>query len=336
MKIQKSKLNTNINRALCLTGALLITLAGLLVQTGCGGGKSSGQKEFITVGTATSGGVYAQVGNTIANTIEANKGDLNWSVTAQGSKGTQENIRKLTAGEIEFGMSNAAIAYYALRGEGAWEEKHEIRSVATLAPNICAFVTIEGSGIKTIADLKGKRVVLGPPGAGFEAFLAPLLKAHGVSYEDLTVKNGGFIQAKEMLKDGGADAAFMGGVPPNGLVQGLCQENDVVFIKLDADIADQLSEFPFYAPATVKAGTYEDLTEDLATVNVGNMQLITHADVDEEVVYQFTKLLYENREAIAEGHPAGKAINPKNVAKDVGIPFHPGAIRYFKEAGFIE
>lgn len=139
-----------------------------------------------------------------------------------------------------------------------------------------------------------------------------------------------------MLKDGGADAAFMGGVPPNGLVQGLCQENDVVFIKLDADIADQLSEFPFYAPATVKAGTYEDLTEDLATVNVGNMQLITHADVDEEVVYQFTKLLYENREAIAEGHPAGKAINPKNVAKDVGIPFHPGAIRYFKEAGFIE
>ena len=155
MKIQNSKLNTNINRALCLTGALLITLAGLLVQTGCGGGKSSGQKEFITVGTATSGGVYAQVGNTIANTIEANKGDLNWSVTAQGSKGTQENIRKLTAGEIEFGMSNAAIAYYALRGEGAWEEKHEIRSVATLAPNICAFETIDGFGIKPITELKG-------------------------------------------------------------------------------------------------------------------------------------------------------------------------------------
>lgn len=304
----------------------------LLAQAGCSGDK----KQFVTMGTATEGGVYSQVGNAIANTIDAENGDLNWKVTAQGSKGTQENIRKLAAGEIQFAMSNAAIAYYALRGEGDWDEKQEIRSVATLAPNICAFVTFEGSGIKTMADLKGKRVVLGPPGAGFEAFLGPVLEAHGISYDDVKVKNAGFAQAAEMLKDGGADAAFMGGVPPSGLVKGLCQSNDVVFVEMHEDIAQRLSELPFFAPATIKAGTYDDLTEDLATVNVGNMQLIASADVDEEVVYQFTKLLYDNRETIANAHPAGKAINPKNVAKDVGIPFHPGAIRYFKEAGFIE
>ena len=137
-----------------------------------------------------------------------------------------------------------------------------------------------------------------------------------------------------MIKDGGADAAFMGGVPPNGIVKGLCKDRDIVFVKLREDIAEQLKDLPFYAPANVKAGTYEDLTEDLATVNVGNMQLITHANVDEDVVYEFTKKLYENREKIAELHAAGKAINPKNVGKDVGIPFHPGAIKYFKEAGF--
>lgn len=313
--------------------ALLLT-AGFFLASGCSNDK--GKKQFITVGTATQGGVYALVGNAVANTIEAGKGDLNWTVTAQGSKGTQENIRKLSAGEIEFGMSNAAIAYCALQGEGDWKEKQEIRSVATLAPNICVFVATAESGIKTIADLKGKRVVLGPAGGGFEAFLEPVLEAHGLSYADLEVKNGGFLQASELIKDGGADAAFMGGVPPNGIVKGLCKDRDIVFVKLKDDIAEQLKDYPFCAPATVKAGTYKDLTEDLSTVNVGNMQLITHADVDEETVYQFTKLLYENREAITELHAAGKAINPKNVAKDVGIPFHPGALRYFKEAGFIE
>ena len=322
----------------CFISSLVVT--GLLLASGCteqnGNASSATQKQFVTVGTATQGGVYSLVGNAIANTIEAGKGELNWSVTAQGSKGTQENIRSLTAGNIQFGMSNAAIAYYALRGEGNWKEKQEIRSVATLAPNICAFVTTKESGIKTIADLKGKRVVLGPPGAGFQAFLGPVLQAHGLSYDDVEVKNGGFLQAAEMLKDGGADAAFMGGVPPNGIVQGLCKDRDIVFVKLNDDIAESLKDLPFYAAATVKAGTYEDLAEDLSTVNVGNMQLITHADVDEEVVYQFTKLLYENRETIAEQHPAGKAINPKNVVKDVGIPFHPGAIRYFKEAGVMK
>lgn len=299
-----------------------------------GSSSASGKKQFVTVGTATQGGVYSLVGNAIANTVEAEKGDLNWSVTAQGSKGTQENIRKLSAGEIEFGMSNAAIAYYAFRGEGTWDTKQEIRSVATLAPNICVFVTTAASGIKEMADLKGKRVVLGPPGAGFEAFLAPILKAHGLKYEDVEVKNAGFLAASELLADGGADAAFMGGVPPNGIVKGLCQSQDVVFIKMQDGLFETLKDLPFYAPATVKADVYSDLSEDLGTVNCGNMQLITHSSVDAEVVYNFTKLLYENAEKIAEQHPAGKAIKPGNVVKNVGVPFHPGAIKFYKEAGF--
>ena len=328
-------------RTTCAACCFLVLLATLgcnsKTETGTGtvaGNSTSGKKQFITVGTATQGGVYSLVGNAIANTIEAEKGDLNWSVTAQGSKGTQENIRKLSAGEIEFGMSNAAIAYYAFRGEGTWKGKQEIRSIATLAPNICVFVTTEASNIKTMADLKGKRVVLGPPGAGFEAFLGPILKAHDLSYDDVEVKNAGFLAASELLADGGADAAFMGGVPPNGIVKGLCQNQDVVFVKMKDDLFESLKELPFYAPKTVKAGVYSDLTEDLSTVNCGNMQLITHSKVDEEVVYNFTKLLYENAAKIAEQHPAGKAINPKNVIKNVGVPFHPGAVKYYKEAGF--
>jgi TRAP transporter TAXI family solute receptor len=344
MKLQNGTKPTHLLPSLpprvCLALALLAGLT--LGLSGCnssgdsagGGGNSSGGKQFITVGTATQGGVYSLVGNAIANTVEAEKGGLNWSVTAQGSKGTQENIRKLSAGEIEFGMSNAAIAYFASRGEGSWDKKQEIRSVATLAPNICVFVTTEKANIKTMADLKGKRVVLGPPGAGFEAFLGPILKAHGLTYDDVEVKNAGFLAASELLADGGADAAFMGGVPPNGVVKGLCQSQDVVFVKMNDNLYDTLKDLPFYAPATVKAGVYSDLAEDLGTVNCGNMQLITHADVDEEVVYNFTKLLFENAKKIADQHPAGNAIKPGNVVKQVGVPFHPGAIKYYKEKGF--
>ncbi|MEM7456186.1 MAG: TAXI family TRAP transporter solute-binding subunit [Planctomycetota bacterium] len=318
-----------------------VAAVALLINAGCnsdpdaanGEGGSSGERQFVTIGTAPDGGAFAPVGNAITNVVDSNKGELNWVVSAQGTKGTQENIRKLEAGEIEFGMSNAGIAYFAVKGDGAWENEHQIRSVVTLAPNVGVFVTTEGSGIASISDLKDKRVVLGPAGAGFDYFLKPLLEAHGVTYDDIEVLNGNYFEAGDMIADGKADAAFMGGAIPIPAVTQLCSTQDVVFIPLDADVADKLTDYPFYFPVPVPADKYSDLEEDYAGLNCGNMQLITHADVDEDVVYELTKLIFENREAIAEKHPAGRAINPTNAIKDTGVPFHPGAIRYYVEAG---
>ena len=298
-----------------------------------GSSATSGQRQFVTIGTAPAGGAFAPVGNAIANVVDSNKGDLNWVVSPQGTKGTQENIRKLESSEIEFAMANAAISYFATKGEGAWKKPHEVRAVATLAPNVGVFVTTKSSGIKTVEDLKGKRVVLGPAGAGFDYFLKPLLSAHGVSYEDLTVLNGNYFSAGDMIADGKADAAFMGGAIPIPAVTQLCASQDVVFIKLADDAAEKLKAYPFYFPVPVKADVYSDLDEDLTGINVGNMHLITHAGVDEDLVYNLTKLMYENRDQVAEKHPAGKAINPKNAVRDTGTPFHPGAIRFYKEAG---
>ena len=318
--------------AFCLTASL----------SGCGGsgntseeGGSSGGRTFVTVGTAPDGGAFAPVGNAIANVVAENKGDLNWQVTPSGTKGTQENIRKLAAGEIDFGMSNAGIAYAALKGEGAWGKPFEVRSVCTLAPNVGVFVTTKGSGIEKLTDLKDKRVVLGPSGAGFDYFLKPLFKAHGLTYEDIgdgNVLHGTYFTAADMIADGKADAAFMGGAIPIPAVTQLCSTQDVVFIKLDDGIADKLEE-PYYFPVTIPADKYSDLDADFEGLNVGNMQLVTYATVDEELVYNFTKVLFENRDQVGEKHPAGKALNPKNAVRDTGVPFHPGAIRYYKEAG---
>jgi TRAP transporter TAXI family solute receptor len=310
--------------------ALILFASGTLL-IGCDGGGP--KAKFVTVGTAPDGGAFAPVGNAIANVVDENKGELDWKVAPQGTKGTQENIRKLDAGELEFGMSNAGIAYFANRGEGAWEKPLQVRSVATLAPNVGIFVTTEKSGIKTIADLKGKRVVLGPSGAGFNYFLEPLLKVHGLSYDDMTVLNGNYFSAGDMIADGKADAAFMGGAVPIPAVTQLCSTQDVVFIKLDADAPEKLKQYPFYFPVPVKSDAYSDLEEDIVGLNVGAMQLITHESVSEEVVYNFTKILFQNREKVAEKHPAGKALNPKNAVRDTGVPFHPGAIKFYKEEG---
>ena len=291
------------------------------------------KREFITLGTAPLGGVFVPVGNAIATTVDKNKGDLNWVVSSSATKGTQENIRNLESDELKVAMANAAISYFAVRGQGAWETKREIRAIATMAPNVGMFVTTKNSGIKSIADLKGKRVVLGPAGAGFDYFLKPLLEAHGIKYSDMTVLNGNYLTATQMIADGKADAAFMGGAHPVSAAEQLCSSQDVVFLKFDETAVEKLKQYPFYFNVLIPAEKYSDLNEDLMGINVGNMQLLTHANVPEETVYNFTKIVYENRDAIAEQHAAGKSLNPKNITRDVGTPFHPGAIKYYKEAG---
>jgi TRAP transporter TAXI family solute receptor len=336
-------LNRNVYR---LHGAIAWCIVlGIAVISGCdnrtddGAAATSdakpdpGRKKFVTIGTAPAGGAFAPVGNAIANVVRANKGELNWEVKPESTKGTQENIRRLAAGELEFGMANAAISYFAVNGEGAWKKPFAVRAVATLAPNVGIFVTTESTGIQTIADLKGKRVVLGPAGAGFDYFLKPLLSAHGVSYDDLSVLNGNYIAAVDMLCDGRADAAFMGGAIPIPAVVQLCATQDVVFVKFADDAVEKLKDYPFYFAVPVKADTYSDLKTDLTGINVGSMQLITHENVDDDVVYNFIKTLYENRGQLVEKHPAGKALNPENAVRDTGTPFHPGAVKFYKEAG---
>ena len=316
-----------------------IVLAAVSSLSGCGGGgevtsDGSGKRQFISIGTAPTGGAFDAVGRGISSAVDAGKGDNNWVVSATATKGTQENIRRLESGDIQFGMGNAAIAYFAVRGEGAWEKPHDLRAVATIAPNIGIFITQKSSGIKTIADLKGQRVVLGPAGVGFDYFLRPLFEAHGVKYEEVKELNSTYTGTVDLLADGNADAAFMGGAIPIPAVTQACASQDIAFIPFDAAALESLpGKYPFYFSKTVPADTYSDLETDLEGINVGNMQLLTHASVDEDLVYNFTKILYENRDAVAQAHPAGKAINPKNVIKDTGTPFHPGAIKAYKEIG---
>ena len=312
-----------------------VVIIGLIILLSFATSTVSAQKrKFLSVGTAPPGGAFFVVGGAIAQVVSNHTGDMNWEVSAEATKGTQENIRRLAKGELEFALANAAISYFAVRGEGAWKGKQSVQVVMTLAPNVALFITPQSSGVKTLSDLKGKRVVVGPAGAGFEYFLEPILSAHGVSYQDFTPLNNTQAGAVDMLADGSAVAAFLGGAVPTASITRASAAQNIFFIPFDDTAKQELFEnYPFFNGVIIPSGTYRGQDTPFDGMNVGAMHLITAANVETETVYQFTKVLYEQRAEVVKIHPAGKAINPKNIVKDTGTPFHPGAIRYYKEIG---
>ncbi len=335
-----------VNPSACL-------LLGLALIAGCGDGGGgdggstdsgggatgggTGKTMFLSIGTAPLGGTFPIVGDAIAQTLNDHKGDNNWKAQAKGTKGSQANIRGLDGGELQLALSNSAISYFAVRGESGWEKAYETRAVVTLAPNVAMFVTTADSGIKTIAGLKGKRVVIGPAGAGFDMFVGPILEEHGVSIEnDIEKVYQPMGAAVDMLADGSADAAFLGGAVPAAAISQACASYETFFIPFDSAVRQTLIEkYPFFHPIDVPGDTYQGHPEKFEGLNVGSMHLVTAAATDEELVYQVTKTIWENRADVAAKHGAGKAINEKNAARYTGTDFHPGAIRFYKEAGLI-
>lgn len=313
-------------------GSSIVAVA--LLFAGCGGGGTNGPaRTFLSLGTAPAGGAFFVVGGALVDVLNANT-DNNWSATNEATSGSQENIRRLTSGELDLALANSAITFFAVRGTEGWERAHDVRTIMTLAPNVTIFLTLSSSGIRTIADLKGQRVVVGPAGSGFEYFVRPLLAAHGVSYSDFTPLNATQSAAVDMLADGSAGAVLVGGAVPTASISQAAASMDVYFIPYeDASMKELVSQYIFFNPVTVPAKTYRNQDTDFRGLDVGSMHLITSTDQDEELVYQVTKALYENREQVVERHAAGNAINAKNVVRDTGTEFHPGAIRYYREIG---
>ena len=316
----------------------LILCAGL-VLAGCSkkadqSAQSKGNRQFLSLGTAPPGGAFFVVGSAIAEVVQAHSETTGWQITAEATKGTQENIHRLDKSEIDFALANAAITFFAVRGQGKWEKQYPIQSVMTLAPNVALFITPTNSGIQSMADLKGKRVVVGPAGAGFEYFVGPILEAHGLSFQDIRPLNDTQAGAVALLADGSADAAFLGGVIPTASITQACASGSIHFIPFEETAKDQLiAKYPFFEKKTIPANTYKGQPEVFQGLNVGSMILVTSSSVPQDKVYQFTKTLYENAAEVAEKHPAGRAINPTNAARATGTPFHAGAIQYFKEIG---
>ncbi len=313
-----------------------------LAVVGCGGGAPSdggsagvgGESipRFLSMGTAPPGGAFFVVGGALAEVFNEHGGGS--SMTAEATSGSQENIRRLGSGELDFALSNSAITYFAVRGTEGWDQAHPVRAVMTLAPNVAMFVAPADGDVASIADLAGKRVSVGPAGAGFEYFIRPLLAAHGLTYDDFDPVNATQAGAVDLLSDESVAASFLGGAVPTASVTQAAAVQDILLVPYDEAARQQLvADFLFFRPATIPAGTYRGVDDDFEGLDVGSMHLIAAADASDDLVYAVTKALYENREAVVQRHAAGRAINANNVVRDTGTEFHPGAVRYYEEIG---
>src|SRR4051812_34033974 len=294
--------------------------------------------QFFRIGTGGTAGTYYPVGGMIANAV-SQPGKI--IATAQASNGSLANVNGVASGAMEAGMSQSDVATWAYTGTGAFEGKPKVtdlRMIANLYPESIHLVVKKGSGIKSVADLKGKRVALDEPGSGTLIDARMVLAAYGVKESELKPEYIKPNQAGDKLKDGSLDAFFfVGGAPAGAIAELASSGTGIELVPLaGAQAQALLKSSPWFAVDHIPAGTYKDVAA-VDTLAVG-AQLVTSAKIGNDTVYEITKAMYSEaaQKAIAAGHAKGKFITKENAVKGAGIPFHPGAEKFYKEAGLLK
>lgn len=292
------------------------------------GGKSSSENKNISLLTGGTGGTYYPLGGQIGKIISDNT-DVN--VTPQTSGASAENMETLRAGDAEMAFTQTDIAAYALEGKEMFKDEpiDNIQAISSLYPETVQLVTTEKSGIKSIEDLKGKTVSVGAPGSGVYINAMQLLEIHGLSSKDIKAQNLSFDESTDGIQAGNIDAAFITAGTPTGAVEALSAQNKIVIVPItEAKIQELIAKYPYYAEETVPSGTY-NIKQDVKTVAVKAM-LVVRKDLDEDLVYEMTKALYENTDKIT--HAKGKFITLETALEGLGnMEIHPGAAKYFDE-----
>lgn len=295
-------------------------------------------QQFFRIGTGGTAGTYYPVGGMIANAV-SQPGKI--IVTAQASNGSVANVNGIAGGAMESGFSQADVATWAQKGTGIYEGKPnvpDLRLIANLYPESVHIVVKKGSGIKSVADLKGKRVALDEPGSGTLVNARIILAAYGIKESDIKPEYIKPNQAGDKMKDGALDAFFfVGGAPAGAIAELASSGGGIELLALDGAPAEALRKTsPFFSPDNIPAATYKDVAA-VNTLAVG-AQWVTSAKADTETVYQVTKGLYSEatQKALAAGHAKGKLITLQNAVRSAGIPFHPGAEKFYKEAGVLK
>lgn len=319
-------------RALAIGAAVLVAAGAAFAQS----------QSFFRIGTGGTSGTYYPIGGLIANAISTTgeNGVPGLVATAVSSNGSVANINAIQSGASESGFSQSDVAFWAHSGTGLYEGKgkvEDLRLIATLYPETLHIVARADAGIKSVADLKGKRVSIDEPGSGTIVDARLVLAAYGLSEEDIEpeyLKPG---PSGEKMRDGSLDAFFFVGGFPAGAIVELSASTAITLVPVAGPEAEKLiGENKFFSPNTVPAETYKGVPE-VQTISVA-AQWVTSAKQPEDLVYNITKALWSEgtRKALDAGHAKGKQITLENAVTSAGIPFHPGAEKFYKEAGVLK
>lgn len=285
--------------------------------------------QLMVVSSGSPGGVYFPLGAGIAKVITDRVEGV--FVQSETTGASVENSRLVGSGESEMGMAMANVAFDAYRGDGAFEgDAQPIMAMFSMYPAAQHLIVPAGSDIETVYDLVGKRVSVDAPGSGCEVTSYIILEAAGI-LDEVNTENYSQPEAADAIKDGLVDAVFYNFAFPGAVVEEIMFARDIRFIPLCDDIFDNiLADYPYFTRGVIPEGVYQ-LEEDVAALTVGNL-MIVHEDMDADLVYDILgAIFHENsiKELIGI-HPIARLFQP-HLAKETGLPLHPGAERFFQE-----
>ena len=312
--------------------ALILTLIMALSLVACG---NSGEEEPVRMRFVTGGssGTYFAFGGNIAQHATNNAGI---EVLALEGSGSKANCQELQAGNAELAFCQSDVMAYAYEGTNLFATEGKIDNFSTVAAlymEQVQIVTLDPN-IKTVADLKGKRVSIGATGSGVYFNAVDILGAYGMTEADIIPTYQGFGDSANSLKDGQIDAAFVvAGAPTTAIVELATTKTTYIVELEDAYITKLLADSPYYAKAVIPAGTYNGQTKDAVTVAVGAV-ILARNDVPEEAVYALTADIFDNAASLVSTHPKYGELSLDFGASITSVPYHAGAAKYFTEKGF--
>ncbi|PTQ70683.1 TAXI family TRAP transporter solute-binding subunit [Celeribacter persicus] len=297
-------------------------------------------EEFITIGTGGVTGVYYPTGGAICRLVNKNRKETGVRCSVESTGGSVYNVNTIKEGELEFGVAQSDIQYNAYNGVVQFEGAPfaGLRSVFSVHPEPFTVVARADSGVKTFEDLKGKRMNIGNPGSGQRATMEVVMEKLGWTTDDFALATE--LKPAEQsaaLCDNQIDAMVYTVGHPSGSIQEATTACDSVLVEVAGPAIDELvADNPYYRTATIPGGMYRGNDEDVQTFGVG-ATIVTSADVSEDAVYAVVSAVFENFEDFKGLHPAFANLKPEEMIKDgLSAPLHPGAVKYYKEKGWME
>ena len=295
--------------------------------------------EFITIGTGGVTGTYYPTGGAICRMMNKERKTTGIRCSVESTGGSVYNVNTINANELDFGISQSDTAYQAYNGEGKFKGKavKGLRSVLAIYPELLALVVTKSSGIKSLADVKGKKLNIDIPGSGTRMTTDIVLEAFGIKHSDLALANE--LKSSEgptMLKDNKIDGYFGVFGHPTANIKDASNSVDIDLVAIEGKpIDDLVAKYSYYAKGVISGTFYKGVKHDTPSIGVKAV-LVTKDSIDEKIVYALTKTILDNFDAFKKLHPAYKTITKESLLDGLAVPQHPGAIKAFKEAGLLK
>jgi len=323
---------------LIFAASLFVACGQKAEQTDESASKTASKTTFVTIGTGGITGVYYPTGGAIAKIVNNKKDTYGIRCTVESTGGSVFNVNAVLAGDLQFGVVQSDRQYQAINGLAEWKDKgpqKDLRAVFSIHPESVTLLASVDSGIKTIADLKGKRVNIGNPGSGQRQNAIDALNAVGINYEtDLEAESVKAAEAPGLLQDGRLDAFFYTvGHPSGAFKEATAGATKTRFVEITG-IDSLLSKYPYYAKSMIPVEMYPTAVNDNDIPTFGvKATFVTSAKVPDDVVYAITKEVFDNFESFKKLHPAYAVLTKEGMLEGLSADIHPGAMKYYKEAG---